>query len=345
MKFYKRNEKWGVDLVIESKRVRRSGFRTKAEAQTVGEKLLRDGVETSQSFEKYYINWIETYKKDVIKDRSYKWYLLALDIFLKSFGKNVKIKDVSKIKYQKMLNDYAATHAHSSVRKLNNCLKAVFTDAHAEGHIVRNPTRNAKINAKVATQSDESKYITEFEHDKLLNAVMNSDKTTDFIIFLLMITGARYQEVRDLKVENILVDEKSIHLKGTKSETANRIVRISDHDIDYIVKKLETWPIEENGDLFKISHTAVHKALKLLIRNLDIKTDISLHGLRHTHASILLKEKIDINYISQRLGHSNKSITLNVYSHLLDEQRINEENKTADILNKKYENKLKSVDL
>ena len=45
--------------------------------------------------------------------------------------------------------------------------------------------------------------------------------------------------------------------------------------------------------------------------------DITLHGLRHTHASLLLKHGVPIQYVSQRLGHENIQITYRIYAHFL----------------------------
>jgi len=44
---------------------------------------------------------------------------------------------------------------------------------------------------------------------------------------------------------------------------------------------------------------------------------VRFHDLRHTHATHLLKESVPLNVVSERLGHANASITLNVYAHVL----------------------------
>jgi len=44
---------------------------------------------------------------------------------------------------------------------------------------------------------------------------------------------------------------------------------------------------------------------------------VTLHALRHTHASILIREGVDIVTISRRLGHGKPSVTLDVYGHLM----------------------------
>ncbi|WP_438829988.1 tyrosine-type recombinase/integrase [Staphylococcus cohnii] len=58
----------------------------------------------------------------------------------------------------------------------------------------------------------------------------------------------------------------------------------------------------------------------------------SLHSLRHTHCSVLLKEGLSIHYISKRLGHSNITVTLSTYSHLLEEQKLEQDRQLSDIM-------------
>ncbi len=49
--------------------------------------------------------------------------------------------------------------------------------------------------------------------------------------------------------------------------------------------------------------------------------ELTAHGLRHSHASILLHEGADIPAVSARLGHSDPSITLSIYAHVIPSDR------------------------
>ena len=51
-------------------------------------------------------------------------------------------------------------------------------------------------------------------------------------------------------------------------------------------------------------------------RNLAV-TPIRLHDLRHTHASLLLRDRVPIKVVSERLGHSNPAFTMTTYQHVL----------------------------
>lgn len=69
-----------------------------------------------------------------------------------------------------------------------------------------------------------------------------------------------------------------------------------------------------------------------MLKSLDIGT-ISVHGLRHTHASILLYRKVSIYYVSERLGHKDIDTTLKYYSHIIKELRTRDEKSTIATFN------------
>ena len=57
------------------------------------------------------------------------------------------------------------------------------------------------------------------------------------------------------------------------------------------------------------------------------------HSLRHTHATMLMENRVDMVYIKQRLGHKDISVTMNIYTnHITDKIKYNNNN----ILNKIY---------
>lgn len=84
-----------------------------------------------------------------------------------------------------------------------------------------------------------------------------------------------------------------------------------------------------------LSNAAVNKTLKNTCKDLGIK-EISVHGLRHTHASILLYKRISVYYVSERLGHADIETTHEHYAHLLKELRKEDENNTTATFSKMY---------
>ncbi|MBC6316743.1 tyrosine-type recombinase/integrase [Listeria grandensis] len=64
---------------------------------------------------------------------------------------------------------------------------------------------------------------------------------------------------------------------------------------------------------------------------------ITSHGLRHSHASILLYRGVNIKYISRRLGHKDIITTLQIYSHIIDELEQKESRLVDDVMEQLYD--------
>ena len=54
-----------------------------------------------------------------------------------------------------------------------------------------------------------------------------------------------------------------------------------------------------------------------MLARAKIAPGFTIHSMRHTHATILLMRGINVKVVSERLGHSNINITLNIYAHVL----------------------------
>ncbi len=68
-----------------------------------------------------------------------------------------------------------------------------------------------------------------------------------------------------------------------------------------------------------ISNNAVNKALKRALKHIGVKKHITFHAIRHTHASILLSQGVQLLSVSKRLGHADSTITLQTYAHVIKE--------------------------
>jgi integrase len=134
--------------------------------------------------------------------------------------------------------------------------------------------------------------------------------------------------------------------KDTKTASSVRTIDVIPRVIELIVKlkkekmelEMKTGHRDGTNMIFKTlrgqvpTNNAANKALRKLQASLGIDNPITFHGLRHSHASFLLSRGVDIYYISKRLGHANVSITLNVYSHLLNSASKRQANKSLEAL-------------
>ncbi len=122
----------------------------------------------------------------------------------------------------------------------------------------------------------------------------------------------------------IIIDEVNAQILKQFQCQQNQILQKLDVQPPY---NLVCWNIK-NG-IPNIS--SIQRSLKTALSACDIKENLSIHGLRHTHASVLLYQGIDIMTVAKRLGHSSTLITQNVYAHIIKELEVRDSEKIRNI--------------
>lgn len=325
----KTSTSWQYDVKhpsFKSGKKRKSGFKTKAEAVNAAQQLIRDledgSITKDRTFEDYYCEWLVIKNKKYVAKNQYYWYQRSLRLFNDYFGKDFLLKNLTRSEYQKFLNEYGKDRTDETVRKVNGCISPCLRDAVYDGYITKDPTYQVNIKGTKLAKSEDAKYMTIKQYLDMIEYFKSRDEQSYIFLFLLAITGARYSDAINMLDIDLNAKEGTIHLRGTKTSNADRIVEVTSKDINLIKAKLSRLPKRIDGRLFKLSHNAVQKAFNHAKKQIDlIDNEITPYSLRHTHTSYLLSKGIPIEYISKRLGHSSISITLDTYSHLLDEHK------------------------
>ena len=333
-----KNKRFRYVFHYKNKRYRGGGFPTKAIARQKArehlEQLEGSPVATEKTFSKYYTDWLLLEnKKEEISKKQYYWYTRSLDLFNEYFGEDIKINEIEKIDYRNFLKWYGEDRAFSTLKKVHSCLSQVFKFAHSEGDIFKDPTYQAKLRtyATGVNQADEDKFIKSTDDYLRLIEYFRSRKERSYLLlFIIAITGSRFSETNKL-TEKDLLEGNRIHLRGTKNETSDRIVAISEKDMNYIRKRIDELPKKANGMIFDLSHNAGLKSYRKAFKDLDINYDRTLHSLRHTHCSYLLRKGINIEVVSKRLGHKSTTTTREIYSHILKELEDENAKKIRDL--------------
>ncbi|WP_020006332.1 tyrosine-type recombinase/integrase [Salinicoccus albus] len=323
------------DFRYNGRRYRKQGIKKKSAADAEIRKILNEvshGIDASSNvlLHEYYERWVTANKEERVTDKTLDNYKNALRLIESYFPQNKRIKDLTSIEYQEFINHYAKDHTKESVRKVHNAVKACLEHAVHDGLIYRNPAWNTKVYGKVPTQPDHEKYMEINQYKALKNDIKQYDSRSALFIYLLICTGARFSEINHLQYKDL--QKNTIHLPGTKTETSNRTIDISESDMNHVKKLLSQRSISLHEPIFGLSYNAVEKTFNHAKKRLKIPEHKTLHSLRHTHCSFLLSQGVSIYYISQRLGHKNISITTQVYSHLLKEHYQEDNEKTLVLL-------------
>lgn len=336
--------------------IRKSGFKTKKEAILAAAEVemnLKKGIQViskDKSFAEYFKEWIDLYKKSKHKN-TYSRYLRSLSTVENYFG-DTPIQKIKRIDYQKFLNTYANGHAIATVRKLNIHVRSCVQDAIEAGYISIDFTRKAVIYGTEPTKKPSEKHIDYEESKKLYNALfekLNPRYLSYYLILLGLVSGARYGELVGLTKDDFDFDTNRIDINkswdyqhGTGfAETKNehsirkvtidpRVMKVFKDLFDFQGETPYNLVFHSPGKIGVTSNKGANKSLENILTSLDIEK-ITVHGLRHTHASVLLYQGCSIQYVSERLGHSDIDTTLSYYTHVLKELKEKDEKQAADI--------------
>ena len=293
----------------------------------------------SEFFYKYYERWIRIYKEGAIRDVTMKKYEITL-VWLKKLVPQLSLCDLNRITYQKLLNDYAAVHERQTTMDFHHQLKAAILDAVDDGMIERDPTRKAIIKGKTP-RVKKIKYLNQFELHTLLSSLKLPPQINwDWLILLIAKTGMRFSEALALTPKDFdfarqsLSVERTWDYKGkggfmpTKNKSSVRKIQLDWQTIiqfSELIKGLpEDEPIFIRGRVFNSTVNSI-LARHCKAQNIPV---ISIHGLRHTHASLLLFAGVSIASVARRLGHASMTTTQKTYLHIIQEL----ENRDIDLV-------------
>ena len=300
--------------------------------------MLNEAQRTDK-FCEYYAKWITVYKKGAIRQVTMDKYLMTQK-WLEKLIPDLKICDLNRIAYQQLLNDYAEYHERQTTMDFHHQLKGAVLDAVDEGLIDRDPTRKAIIKGK-APSTKKIKYLNQFElHTLLASLELKDEVNWDYFILLVAKTGMRFSEALALTPKDFdfyhqtLSISKTWDYKGaggfqpTKNKSSVRKIQIDWQSVirfSELVKGLpDDQPIFVDG---KVYNSTVNDVLSRHCERCNIPV-ISIHGLRHTHASLLLFTGVSIASVARRLGHSSMTTTQKTYLHIIQEL----ENKDIDLV-------------
>lgn len=296
-------------------------------------------------FSDYYKEWITIYKEGAIRPVTMNKYLMAHK-WLEKLVPDLVIKNLDRFSYQKLLNDYAAEHERQTTMDFHHHLKCAILDAVDEGLVQSDPTRKAIIKGKTPRKK-KPKYLNQYELHKLLDDLdLKSDVNLDWLILLIAKTGMRFSEALGLTPKDFDLSRQVVSIsktwdyKGnggfqpTKNQSSVRKIPLDWQTVMQFAQLIKQLP--EDEPIFvkcKIYNSTVNGILARHCKKVDIPI-ISIHGLRHTHASLLLFAGVSIASVARRLGHSNMTTTQKTYLHIIQEL----ESKDIDIIMRSLSN-------
>lgn len=296
---------------------------------------------TDDLFCDYYAQWIKVYKEGAIRKVTMDKYLMTHSWLVKLIP-NIKLCELNRITYQQLLNDYAYYHERQTTMDFHHQLKGAIQDAVDDGLVEKDPTRKAIIKGKQPGQK-KIKYLNQYELHTLINSLnLKNEINWDWFILLIAKTGMRFSEALALTPRDFDFAHQSLSIsktwdykgKGgfqpTKNKSSVRKIQIDWQTVIQFSELIKNLPPD---NLIFIKHnravynSTVNDILERYCNQAKIPV-ISVHGLRHTHASILLFAGVSIASVARRLGHASITTTQKTYIHIIQEL----ENQDVDLV-------------
>lgn len=281
---------------------------------------------TKELLEKYLV---ECKKRKNLNQKTLKAY--AID--LRQFMDYVKENDCTK----ELINQYFDCLYESdakpkTVKRKVASIRALFNFLSYEDYITTNPFEKIRIQfkePKILPRTIQMSYISRimevsYQKIKESNTVYKEKQAVrnTAVIELLFSTGIRVSELCNIKRKEIDLEERTLLIFGKGAK--ERMLQIGNDSVLMILKKYRSLFKEElkdseyfflNKHKERFSEQSVRILLAKLEKEIGLDQHITPHMLRHTFATQLLEEDVDIRYIQRILGHSSISTT-QIYTHV-----------------------------
>lgn len=280
----------------------------------------------------YFAQWIDTYKKGAVRDVTLQKYYMDLK-HVERLAPELMLSEMSRTEYQQLINAFAEDHEKVTVMDFHHHLKAVLLDAMDDGYISSDPTRRVVIKGKTPAKKHE-KFLNRYELETVLRDLdLGPEPNYDWLILLIAKTGIRFSEALAITPEDFDFQKQRLSISKTwdykngggftltKNKSSVRNIQVDWQTTMQFSQLCKDLPADKPifvKDDKPVYNSTVNDwlAAHCVAASAPI---ITIHGLRHTHASLLLSAGVSVASVAQRLGHSNMATTQKVYLHIIRE--------------------------
>ncbi len=280
------------------------------------------------------------YEKNLSK-KTIKAYKIDLKQFLKylhsHFGKEPEIDQITKETIRFFIAYLVKKYAIKSAKRKIATTKAFFNYLEFDDKITINPFRKVRIRLKepfrlpVVLDMAEVKSIFRIAYKE--RAGIKNKASYRYcsvirdiaILELLFATGIRVGELCSLKTQNVDLINGYIKVQGKGNK--ERVIQLCNNEL--LAALAEYKCISDSATPAHFFHNRLNRPLssqsvRFMIRKYATRTKtkkkVTPHSFRHTFATMLLEEGVDIKYIQKILGHSS-ILTTQIYTHVSNQKQ------------------------
>ncbi|AGK72174.1 tyrosine recombinase XerD [Streptococcus cristatus] len=297
--------------------------------------------------------WWESYKNTIKPNSQQSMEGIVRLHILPVFG-DYKLDKLTTPIIQQQVNKWAdkankgEKGAYANYSFLNNINRRILQYGVTMQVIQHNPARDVIIPRKQRNKENKVKFFSNQELKQFLNYLdldsldlSSYENFFDYVLYkTLLATGCRIGETLALEWSDIDLENGTVSVSKTlnryqETNTPKSKAGLRNIDIDKATvlllkqyknrQQIQSWQLGRSEDIVFTPFITKYAYACLLRKRLQKHfkaagvPDISFHGFRHTHATIMLYAGIEAKDLQYRLGHSNISMTLNTYVHATKE--------------------------
>lgn len=340
----------GLDNKGRRKRVFKAKFGTKKEAEQELRKMLEakeQGISIKPqhiTLAEYLRNWFKNYVEVNLAPTTADGYRYNIEKHIILYIGTAKIQELRPDQIRGLYDKLQEKGLSAkSIRYVHRNLRQALQEAVDMKMIAQNPAASIKL-PKV------KKYRSEVYNESEIRTLLEKIRGTDMElpITLDVVFGLRRGELLALKWSNIDFKERKLAVVGnlistsrgtmlreTKTESSRRIIDIPESIIGILLRHKEEQQKNKtmlgekyidldlvccHGDGRFINPKYFSNKFRKFLDRKGLKK-IRLHDIRHSNATLMLTYGVPVKIAAQRLGHSSVSVTLDIYSHVLQEMQ------------------------
>lgn len=251
--------------------------------------------------------WYETYKQPYLKPYSLRNIEQMIRIHTPEWLKQKLLADITVFDVDRALSTIPVGRTSTYVRQVWNC---AFKKAQKLGIIKNNVI---ELTDHISYKKKKSKALTIAEQTDFLQRLETSKYK--WVMLFYLHTGVRRAEALSLKWADIDYESRLILINGTKTEESQRKIILTDPLIDILAERKKQAKKERVKSEFVFPY-----ALETISRNFKkLCPKHHLHDLRHTFITRCAECGVSVSVCQQLVGHSTADMTMNVYTHVMDE--------------------------
>lgn len=301
--------------------------------------------ESSMTLGEWLDKWLSDFLPGTIRQSTLDGYRRNANNYIKPNLGDAKLAFITTNDIQKMYNklkkngrirrhpDYGNELADTTVIKIHTTLHSAM-EAAVKNHLIqKNPTDGTKLPKKKQTPL---RILSDADLDTLMKAIEDNEIWGDFF-YTEITTGLRRGEICGLKWTDFDGENNTVHINRTihmqkggkiyegepKTGKGKRKIILPQSTADMLKKRarISEWIFHDIYDPTKpVKPSSAYYRMKIILKKAGLPS-IRFHDLRHTFATHALVSGVDVKTLSEILGHTKPSFTLDTYTHVTNDMK------------------------